>query len=115
MHSFTKLSLSFALGATLLVAQPGAANAATLPELRSNVVTLIATRLSQLQVEREAALAKSVDPNLPVAERLAAAEDYKSICARQYKLEAQEQRIGFLPKSKLLTLEAYLADLVSPS
>lgn len=98
---------------SLALAAPAAAT--TVVEARASVVSLLDTRLAQLQIERDAALAIYQDTSLSAAERNAARAEYQSICARQYKLNAQSRRIGRLPLRSLLILEAYLITLVSPA
>lgn len=115
MFGFKKFFLTVVLGAMLAVQAPAISQASTVPELRFSVITLISTRIDQLQVERDAALAAYRDTSLSFAERLAAGAEYRAVCARQYKLRAQARRISRLPRRALLALETFLTDLVSPT
>jgi hypothetical protein len=83
--------------------------------VRLSVITLLSTRIDQLQVERDAALAIYQDTSLTTAQREAARIEYTAVCARQYKLTAQSRRISRLPLRSLVALEAYLIPLVSPT
>lgn len=115
MFGYKKAIAAALLSAAFVFQTPAASQAATAPELRASIISLISTRIAQLQVERDAALAAYRDSSLSRAERRAAGAEYRAICARQYKLTAQSRRIGRLPVRSLASLEAYLLNLVSPT
>lgn len=115
MFSLNKFVTALVLSAMLTLHMPATANAATAPEVRASIITLIGQRIDQLQVEREAALAIYNNTSLSTAEREAARLEYQAICARQWQLTSQSRRIRRLPLNSLLSLEAYLLNLVSPA